>query len=362
MAQHAKLPIKVLMMPDYRVDNPYQALLTEALQQEEVEVYFPSGYRRVLPIYRASKDCCVPVQILHLHWINPYLKGLTWLERYIYSLKFLMDIFLVRVAGIKVVWTIHNRLSHEAQFSSLELWTIRQLVKLADRIIVHHQATVLELSELYQFDLEKATVIPHGHYRGVYGEAVPSLKAREILGLPRTGKLYLTLGMLRPYKGIERLLEIWKGNLKATSEYVLLIAGKPLNEAYGQQLSAQIAGRKDILLHLGFVESYLIPYYFSAADVVILPFENVLTSGSLILAMSYDKPVIVPSYNSLNETLGQANWLLYDSGAQQEILKAIESSTKVNLIALSKLVKNACDLLDWSFIGQKTCQLYQAMM
>ena len=144
MSQPVNSSTQVLMMPDYRIDNPYQTLLTEALQQEQAGVYFPSGYRRVFPLFRALKDQPIPVQVLHLHWINPYIKGETWLKRSIYSLKFLADVLLCRFSGVKVVWTIHNRLSHEAQFPLLELWTIRQLVKLVDRIIVHHQAAIPE--------------------------------------------------------------------------------------------------------------------------------------------------------------------------------------------------------------------------
>lgn len=362
MAQSVDMPVQVLMMPDYRADNPYQALLANVLQQEAVEVHFPVGYRRIFPIFRALKDRPVPVQILHLHWINPYIKGTSWAKRFIYSLKFLVDIFIVRIAGIKVVWTIHNRLSHEAQFSHLELWTIRQLVKLVDRIIVHHQAALSELAELYRFNPDKATVIPHGHYRTIYGEASAPIEARAILGLPATGKVYLNLGMLRPYKGIERLLQIWRDHPEITSNHTLLIAGKPLDDAYEQQLAKQAAETKGAILHLGFVEEHLIPIYFSAADIVVLPFENILTSGSLILAMSYSKPIIAPRSSGIAETLGTATELLYDSQDKQGLLQAIRKSTQVDLNAISQQVDWECTRLNWETIGEKTYQIYQSAL
>lgn len=360
--QSVDMPVQVLMMPDYRVDNPYQALLANALQQEETEVHFPAGYRRVFPIFRALKDRYIPVQILHLHWIDPYIKGSTWAQRLVYSLKFLADIFTTRIAGIKVVWTIHNRISHEAQFSHLELWTIRQLVKLVDRIIVHHQAALLELADLYQFNPGKATVIPHGHYRTIYGEAIAPEAARAILGLPNTGKVYLNLGMLRPYKGIERLLQTWRDHPEVTANHTLLIAGKALGDAYGQQLVQQVAEVKGVVLHQGFVEDHLIAVYFSAANVVVLPFENILTSGSLILAMSYGKPIIAPRLPGMTETLGTATELLYDPRNEQGLFQAIQQSTQIDLNAMSQKVHQACHQLDWGKIGEKTYQIYQSTL
>ncbi len=349
--------MRVLMMPDYRADNPYQELLATALRQEQVNVCFSVGYRRVFPIFRAARDCS-SVKVLHLHWVNPYLKGSNWLTRLIYSFKFLIALLLVRLTGTRIVWTIHNRLSHEARFPRLELWTIRQLVKLADGIIVHHQTSLAELADLYQFDGTRATVIPHGHYRGVYGEAIDPVEARAILGLPLTGKVYLNLGMLRPYKGIEGLLQTWRDHPEVTAAHTLLIAGKPVNEAYGQQLMEQVTNTKGAILHLGFVEDHLIPVYFSAADVVILPFENVLTSGSLILAMSYHKPIIAPASSEISETLKAATGLLYSSQTK-DLLAAIQKSTQIDLVLLSQLVNQACNHLNWNTIAKKTCQTYQ---
>lgn len=349
--------MRVFMMPDYRPDNPYQALLANALHRERVEVHFPVGYRRVLPIFRAVKGCA-SIDVLHLHWINPYIKGANWLQRLVYSLKFLFDILLTRLTGTRIIWTIHNRLSHEAQFPGLELWTIRQLVKLVDGIIVHHQAALAELSELYRFSPKQATVIPHGHYRTVYGEAIAPSEARAILGLPTDGKIHLNLGMLRPYKGVERLLQTWRDHPEVTANCTLLIAGKPLDDSYGQQLMEQVAKTEGAILHLGFVEDHLIPVYFSAADAVILPFENVLTSGSLLLAMSYGKPVIAPRSPGIVETLGSATELLYDSQDEQGLFHALQTSLDSDLATLTQKVCQECDRLKWESIAEKTRLIY----
>ncbi len=347
------------MMPDYRIDNPYQTFLAKALQQKGVSVHFPSGYRRVFPIYRAIKTNPASISVLHLHWLDPYLKGDKTFVKLVYCVKFLIDILLTRWAGIKVVWTVHNIVSHNSKFPRLELWTQRILVKFVDRAIVHHTAAVDEITQRYKLPSSKIEVIPHGHYRDVYESAINSLEARQQLGLSESGKIYLNLGMLKPYKGIEQLLQIWQDNQFILDGNTLLIAGKALDDHYGKILAKQASDTKNIILHNTFIENDQIHLYFSAADVVVLPFERILTSGSLILAMSYSKPVIAPRLGSIPETLGAADWLLYDPKEERGLLHAIKNSTQVDLDALERLVNEACDRLDWNAIAQKTFQIYQ---
>ncbi|MBE9179517.1 glycosyltransferase [Oculatella sp. LEGE 06141] len=351
--------LHVLMMPDYRPDNPYQSLLSEGLLAEGVESSFPTGYRRVFPIFRAITSSPTKIDVLHLHWLDPYTKSNHRITKLIYTIKFLIDILLTRLAGVKVVWTIHNRIPHNSKFPKLDRWTRCMLSKLVDRIIVHHPSALEELAQTYQFNPTKATVIPHGHYRQVYGNLSNSLEAREKLGLPLSGRIYLNLGMLKPYKGIERLLEVWQKNHELFAEDTLLIAGQALIEEYGLKLSQQVAQTKNAILHLGFVDDNQIPLYFSATDVIVLPFESILTSGSLILAMSFNKPIIAPCVPGILETLGAANHLLYDSNDPQGLLYALKESTQIDLKQLGEIVKHECDQLDWRAIGQKMFQVYQ---
>ena len=352
-------PMQVLMMPDYRHDNPYQTLLSTALETEKVKVNFPSGYRRVFPVFRAIKTNFTPIKVLHLHWLDPYLKGDNSWVKCIYCLKFLGDILLTHWTGVKIVWTIHNTISHNSKFPRLELWAYRMLVKIVDRVIVHDEVAIDEIVPLYRLNPAKIAVITHGHYRDIYPQKIDSLEARRQLNLPKSGKIYLNLGMLKPYKGIERLLKLWQDNRAILEGNTLSIAGKALDDGYGQMLVKQAAKTKNVIFHHKFVEDNQIHLYFSAADVVVLPFERILTSGSLILAMSYSKPVIAPRLASIPETLGAADWLLYDPNDERGLLHAIKDSTQMDLNALGQLVSESCDRLDWSAIAQQTVSVYQ---
>lgn len=354
--KHSK-PLQVLMMPDYRQDNPYQSLLADALESERVKVVFPQGYRRILPLFRAVKDNSC--DILHLHWLDPYTKGKKWLTQFIYSLKFLIDIFWLRCCGIKVIWTVHNQLTHDSKFSKLDLWTRRILCRLVDRIIFHNYDSLNMIAQEYNFHHSKAEVIPIGNYRKIYRPAIEKLQAKKELDLPLDSRIYLNQGVLRPYKGIEKLLQAWQQHQQQFKQDILLIVGKPINEEYGlriTQLANEISGVK---LHPYYIRDDQMHLFFSAADLAILPFEKILTSSSVVLAMSYGKPVIAPKLGGISETLGEANSLLYDPQEVDGLLGALEKSTHSDLNQLSQQVIKSCDCLDWQNIATKTSTVYQ---
>lgn len=352
--------MQVLMMPDYRVDNPYQMLLAQALADQETAVEFPQGYRRVFPLWRALRQAEPQYDVLHLHWINPYLKGKSWWVRFIYSIKLVLDIWLVKCSGIHIVWTVHNLQAHDTQFPRLERWVRCELAKRVDYLIVHHHAAAEAVVKHYRVSPQKVTVIPHGHYRNVYGPAIDQQAARQQLNLPLQGRIYLNFGMLRPYKGIEALLETWSQAHPLLSESTLLIAGKPKDEVYGQTIKNAVSQVEKALLHAQYIDDQDIPLYFSAADVVVLPFANILTSGSLLLAMSYGKPIIAPRIGSIPETLAGAESLLYESDNSVGLLHRLKESNEHDLETLAQQVTTACDQLNWHSIGQKTYQTYQS--
>ena len=350
--------MQVMMMPDYRADNPYQTLLANELALAGLSVQFPQGYRRVFPLRRALQQSDSPFDVLHLHWTNPYLKGRNYWMRSIYSIKLLIDIWLVKLLGVRVVWTIHNLVSHESQFSRLELWVHRRLAKYCDRIIVHYKDAKAEVATLYKVKEWKISVIPHGHYREAYSPSIDKLAAREQLGLSVNDTVYLSFGMLRPYKGIENLLQTWQSEQLYNQAATLMIAGKPMNATYGQSIADMVYRSSKVVLHDRYIDDADVAVYFSAADVVVLPFNNVSTSGSLLLAMSYSKPIVTPSLGSVKETINDADWLLYDANSEQGLLHALEASLETDLQALSKIVRRVCDRMGWDAIAQATFKLY----
>ncbi|NEQ39105.1 MAG: glycosyltransferase family 4 protein [Okeania sp. SIO3I5] len=354
--------LRILMIPsDCRpknILNPYQLLLTGSLEALGVYVDNWPYCQGKLPVYKAAVARKKSFDVVHVHWIYSFFRDdHQWLYL-LSSLGFILDICICRITGLKIVWTVHNSISHDSKFPGLELWTRRQFVKLVDRIICLNQMTLETIAQEYKFNPAKAIAIPHGHYRDVYQKPVDSAEAKKELNLPESGKVYLNLGLLRPYKGIENLLQVWQDNQDIFAGNTLLIVGKPWNEDYAQKLQDLSAGIDGVIIYPEFVDNNKLHLYFSAANVVILPLKKILNSGSLILAMSFGKPVIAPRLGGIVEVLREANDLLYDPEDKEGLLKAMQKSTEIDLDELSRLVIKACDRLDWDLIGQQTMEVY----
>jgi beta-1,4-mannosyltransferase len=352
-------PLKVLMLPDCREANPYQSLLASAIEQQGAIVHFPNGYRRGLPLLRAA--LAQRVDVLHLHWILPYIKGKHYWQKALYGIKLLIDIFLVQRLGVRVIWTIHNKVTHDTPFPHLEEWIRRRLAQQVDRLILHSSTPSDSIAHTYKVSPTKAQVIPHGHYREVYPAQIDRTEARHSLGLPSTGNLYLSLGLLRPYKGVESLITLWREHPEIAAGNMLLIAGKA-SPAYAQELEKLTADLPGVVFIPEFIENDRIHLFFSAATFTVLPYRNILNSGSLILAMSYGVPVIAPRLGSIPESLGKADGLLYDAEDEMGLLKALQLSLEIDQRSLSQQVIAACDRLGWEEIGEKTAHLYEQVV
>jgi beta-1,4-mannosyltransferase len=171
----------------------------------------------------------------------------------------------------------------------------------------------------------------------------------------------LSLGLLRPYKGIEQLLKFWRAHPVISAHNTLLIAGKA-SPSYIAKLQELIADLPTVVLMPEFVADERIHLFFSAASFAVLPYQNILNSGSLLLAMSYGVPVIAPRLGNIPESLGTAAQLLYDAEDETGLLKALKNSLCADEQLLSRQVIEACDRLGWDEIGEKTVYLYSQVV
>lgn len=351
--------LKVFMVPDYRGTNTYQKLLADHLCDKRIDVAFPATYRRILPISRAVRG--KSFNVLHLHWINEYFMGGGLIRPFIYAGSLLADLIRLRLRGIRIVWTVHNVENHDDTFPALERWLRRRVASVVNTLIVHGKKAREVVSSEYGIPAEEIHVIPHGHYRGVYGLTIPQEQARRALDLPEEGRLFLHLGMLRPYKGIVDLLEVWPAYHRLQPRDHLLIAGKSQNSQFASELDTRASVTKGVTLHDEFVPDDMIPVYFSAADVSVLPYRQITTSGSSILAMSFDTPVIAPRLGDLENVLRGADELLYDAPSRDLLLKALLRSRRLDLDRLAEQTHAACNRLSWDGIAHSTAAVYEEL-
>jgi beta-1,4-mannosyltransferase len=350
--------MRVLMAPDYRRHNPYQQLLSDGLSALGISVLFPTGYRRVLPLWRAVRENSPRVDVLHLHWQDAYIRSRNRGGMVVYALKLILDLTCVKASGCRIVWTVHNELPHDAKWPTLHGKLQVVVGRIADAVILHSGAASRQLRDQLGVPAEKVRVIPHGHYRDFYGPPVPQSEARIRLGLPVDGRLYLHFGMIRPYKGVEELLTSWAVLAGDSDVGHLVVVGQPLNDDYAQRLQDRASACRHASLRLAYVAHDQVPLYFSAADFVVLPFRRALTSGSLLLALSYGVPVIAPLFPFIQEA-AKSDYL-YDPAETYGLLNALRRTIRADVSPALRAISGSISHLSWSAIATETLQCYGA--
>ena len=342
------------MLPDFN-RNPYQALLAGGLSRLGVDVS-PAPYESSLWSGYAGQSR--RVDLLHLHWLGPYLAVHGEREQRASGANVLAELRRIRRAGIPIVWTVHNYLTHEAAFPETEMRIRGLIARVASRIIVHSEFARRLICRDYRVLPDKITVIPHGHFRDAYGPPVDPAAARTQLGLPRNGRVFLSFGMVRRYKGLQRLAAVWNQTPALATRHTLVIAGRTRRSESPEPLLAVTRDCPSIVTHLDWVAAETVPAYFGAADVVVLPYRGILTSGALVLAMTYGKPAIAPALEPIVEALGGRHELLYDPSEPDGLRQSLERAAHLDLAPLGRQAAARCDALGWDGIAERTNQVY----
>lgn len=128
--------------------------------------------------------------------------------------------------------------------------------------------------------------------------------ARESFGLPESAPVVLFFGLIRPYKGLERLIAAFPEIVEAFPDAQLLIAGEAYEDAskYEQQIDALDLGDRTTFDNK-FIPNEDIERYFKATNVVCLPYHSASQSGILMMAYGFRKPVIVTDVGGLRELI-----------------------------------------------------------
>lgn len=345
-------------MPDSTRDNAYQRQLARALEALGVRVAVadPSGALPLLSAVRAHG----PVHVLHLHWTHQLILGATRPRSIIKGMRFLFELAALRLRGVRIVWTAHNLVDHERRDPAMELFFGRLAVRLYTRIIVHCGAARSAVAAAYHISRPrqaKLRTIPHGHFIGSYADAMDRDAARARLGIETDGPVFAHFGQIRPYKGVFELLDAFGPLAAPTAE--LIIAGKPWNDRVAETLQERARRDPRIRLFLGFVPDDEVQLYMKAADAVVLPYRDILTSGSAMLAMSFGRAVIMPRCGCAEEMLdGRRGALLYETSDERGLGHALQSALRTDLAAMGARNRRRAAGFGWHEIALKTTAAY----
>lgn len=287
IAQPAR-SLRILARPAYTSlkHNPYTSLLYREVERAGLEVVEYRPYRAPLGHW----------DVLHVHWPESVFDH-TLIEALPTTESLLLAARYARQRGTKLLWTIHNLRAHEYRHRVFEERFWRRFIKELDGVIALTPAG-LEAARARFEGLSRvpAWLVPHPHYRGQYPDTLDRATARARLGLPDTGKVLLAFGRMYEYKNIPALLRAVRS--AAREPWTVLVAGKPRAAEVERELREVAGADPRIRFHLQFIATEDAQLYFRAADLVVEPYREILNSGTALLALSFDRPVLVPHHGA----------------------------------------------------------------
>ena len=352
-ADSGKPRLKVLGWPGFTSENgnPYTRLLYEGMEAEtNVEV---DGFSMFEPLQRRY-------DVWHVHWPEDFLSYPSKVAAYFYVTAELLLFAWARLWGTKLVWTVHDLGPHESYHPRLEALFWPLFLPMVDGIISLSETARAEAYERFPvLRSVPSAIVPHGHYRTAYPDPVPKAEARRRFNLEADAPVILFVGRIRPYKNVVSLIETfrqWKN-----PEARLVVAGNPVSDDLSERICTAAERDARIRSDLRFIEEGEMPALIATADLVVLPYETIMHSGSALLALSFDRPVLVPDRGAMTELQQRVGpeWMRTYSG---ELTPAVLADGMEWAQTTPRADRAPVEDLEWSRLARQTVALYRRVM
>ena len=304
--------------------------------------YFPGGtqnpYLRLLysrcpeygfdprPLARVDQLLRMPSNsIFHLHWTRiAQLGSRSAEEARSKTAGFLEPIEDFVGRGGTLLWSIHEPLPHDCTYPEVEIDLRNRLVDMAAGVHVLHKATIEEVKPHFDLDPAKVFVVEHPLYLGIYERYMTRASARRMLGLGEHEVLLLAFGAIRPYKGFDRIVTLLPQLRRETGLDVRVIVAGPTMASVDNTRLARIVEKTEWASMTDQpVPDAQVQVVFDAADVVVLPYREVLNSGVLMLGLTFAKPTVAPENAVTRDTLDSGLVHLFERSSDKDLYRAV---------------------------------------
>ena len=249
-----------------------------------------------------------------IQWWHPYFAP---------CVKILTSV--IKRAGIEVVFICHNVFPHERFPFDKKL--TRMALKSGDKYILHAKGEVDSLISIKKDASIKVQV--HPTYEAFNFENMSKDKARELLSIDNNEKIILFFGFVREYKGLKHLINAL-GYLKNNQEKsgnmprLFIVGDFDGNKEEYLKLIEKNSIEDNVTVVDGYVPDREVEKYFSAANLVVLPYESATQSGIVQIAYGFRKPVIVTRVGGLPEVVeDMVTGLIVEPNDDEGLSKAI---------------------------------------
>ena len=249
----------------------------------------------------------------------------------------------------------------------------KHVLQVADRVVVSTQAEQAQLEWLYGAEMERVVVIPPGVDLERF-QPLAKPVAREAVCIPLHHKNILFVGRIEPLKGIDTLLRamalIRKRRPEAVENVcVSIIGGDPWSDDPGDEMARLQALREELDVHdlvtfLGSKDQELLPYYYSAAEMVVMPSHYESFGLVALEAMATGTPVIASEVGGLAFLVKDGETGFHVPSRDPEALADKIYSLLTDDGCRKELGKNAliyARQYDWAKIGRRIVHLYESV-
>jgi glycosyltransferase involved in cell wall biosynthesis len=172
---------------------------------------------------------------------------------------------------------------------------MRRLLGRMDAVVTLSEYGARRLREEADVPPERVRVIPHGAFDYLTRLPDEAPLPDELAAV--SGPVVLCFGLIRPYKGVDVLLEAFR----AVEGAELWIVGRPLGMSLDPLYDLAELARATIRFVPRFIPESEIPAFFRRADLVVLPHRAAEQSGVLYVALAFGKPIVVSAVGGLAE-------------------------------------------------------------
>jgi glycosyltransferase involved in cell wall biosynthesis len=252
-------------------------------------------------------------------------------------------------AGRPLVITAHDVLPREPRPGQRR--GQRRVYEHFDAVVVHSEHGRRRLVEELGIAAARVHVIPHGVFEHL--AAAPPAPAPFETELP----VVLCFGLMRPYKGIEVLLEAWRGIEGAE----LWVAGMPRMDIAPLEAMAP-PGVRFVPRFIGDDE---LPAYFRRADLVVLPYREIDQSGVLFTALAFGRPLLLSDVGGFPEIAARRAARTFPAGdvaALHDVLEGMLGDAPARDALAARASELAAGEYSWGEIGRRTLALYDELL
>lgn len=279
--------------------NPYLVQLVNSLPPE-VSTCFFSWQQALIGRYA----------VLHVHWPEHLLRAGGRLRRSVRRVLFAALLARLSLSRTVVVRTVHNLAPHE-KLTRVDTWLLAALEARTDWWVRLNASTVTPCPQ-------RTSTVLHGHYKDV-------LPARPE-SHPVPGRL-LFFGLIRPYKGVETLVEAFHQIHDPQLSLHAVGRVEPHPDAAQLLRRLAVASERDerVVLRLSHIPDDELAAEIEQAALVVLPYRAMHNSGACLLALSLGRPVLLPQgpvTEALADEVGAGWVLLFDGVLTAEVLRS----------------------------------------